>query len=89
MSQIVTIKNGAITVDIDLFAERLCVSTKELKKSMELLALKYILNEAERLNSSEHFNKKTKTFPYPPMRDTHLIKAGKEMLDLATIESFE
>lgn len=77
MSQIISFDKGNMVVDIDVFAERLSMSTSDLKNSMQLLALQELLNEAGRLNAGEHFDKKSKIFPRPPIQDSHLVAAAK------------
>jgi hypothetical protein len=82
MSHIINVRDGVLGVDIDALAGHLGVSTSDLKQSMQLLALQYVVNEAERLNAGEQFDKKSKIFPRPPIRDTHLITATRSMLNL-------
>ncbi len=87
MSQVLKSQNGRIAVDLDELAHRLSMSTAELKEAMQLLALSHLMNEADRLNGIEQWDKKTKAYPYPPMRDSHVIAASKSMLHRPVSES--
>lgn len=81
---VICVRDGTLGIDIDALADHLGMTVRELKDSMQLLALNCIVDEAERLNSCEHFDKKTKLFPYPPAMDKHVISAAKSMLRRAT-----
>lgn len=81
---VICVRSGTLGIDIDALADHLGMTSRELKNSMQLLALNYMVNEAERLNSGEHFQKKTKIFPYPPIMDRHVISAAKSMLKPTT-----
>jgi hypothetical protein len=80
MSKIISFDEGTTQVDIDLLADKLSMSTSDIKKAMQLFALQSLLNEAERLNASEQFDKQKKVFPCPPIKDSHLVAAAKSML---------
>jgi hypothetical protein len=81
---VMLVKNGSFGIDLDALAGHLGMTVRELKDSMQMLSLSYIMDEADRLNSGEHFDKKTKLFPYPPPMDRHVIAAAKSMFRTTT-----